>query len=70
METMHEFVPFVKEMLSAGPSKRAMKVYLVGGTFLAILEEYENKASYCHYTALCRQHDRAVSELDITVCFN
>ena len=36
METMHEFVPFVKEMLSAGPSKGAMKVYLVGGTFAVL----------------------------------
>ncbi|KAL7864344.1 hypothetical protein AOLI_G00157640 [Acnodon oligacanthus] len=33
---MHEFVPFVKEMLSAGPSKGSMKVYLVGGTFAVL----------------------------------
>ncbi|XP_072552926.1 G0/G1 switch protein 2 [Salminus brasiliensis] len=33
METMQEIIPFAKEMLSAGPSKGSMKVYLVGGTF-------------------------------------
>ncbi|XP_066528869.1 G0/G1 switch protein 2 [Hoplias malabaricus] len=33
METMQEIIPFVKEMLSTGPSKGSMKVYLVGGTF-------------------------------------
>ena len=36
METMHEFFPFVKEMLSAGPPKGSMKVYLVGGTFAVL----------------------------------
>nr|XP_055044238.1 G0/G1 switch protein 2 [Misgurnus anguillicaudatus] len=32
MDTMHEIIPFAKEMLSAGPSKGCLKVYLVGGT--------------------------------------
>uniref|UniRef100_A0A8B9KZN1 Uncharacterized protein n=1 Tax=Astyanax mexicanus TaxID=7994 RepID=A0A8B9KZN1_ASTMX len=39
METMHEIIPFAKEMLSAGPSKGSMKIYLVGGTF-AVLGMY------------------------------
>lgn len=30
---MQEIIPFAKEMLGARPSKGAMKVYLVGGTF-------------------------------------
>ncbi|XP_026852194.1 G0/G1 switch protein 2 isoform X1 [Electrophorus electricus] len=33
METIQEIMPFAWEMLSAGPSKGSMKVYLVGGTF-------------------------------------
>lgn len=33
---MHEIIPFAREMLSAGPSKGCLKVYLVGGT-LAVL---------------------------------
>ncbi|KAG9269127.1 G0/G1 switch protein 2 [Astyanax mexicanus] len=36
METMHEIIPFAKEMLSAGPSKGSMKIYLVGGTFAVL----------------------------------
>ncbi|KAL1250439.1 hypothetical protein QQF64_021444 [Cirrhinus molitorella] len=33
---MHELIPFAKEMLSAGPSKGSLKVYLVGGTFAVL----------------------------------
>ncbi len=36
MDTMHELIPFAKEMLSAGPSKGSLKVYLVGGTFAVL----------------------------------
>lgn len=36
MDTMHEIIPFAKEMLSAGPSKGCLKVYLVGGTFAVL----------------------------------
>uniref|UniRef100_A0A672T6Q3 G0/G1 switch 2 n=1 Tax=Sinocyclocheilus grahami TaxID=75366 RepID=A0A672T6Q3_SINGR len=36
MDAMHELIPFVKEMLSAGPSKGSLKVYLVGGTFAVL----------------------------------
>ncbi|XP_036387877.1 G0/G1 switch protein 2-like [Megalops cyprinoides] len=30
METMHEIIPFAKEMLQQKPSRRMVKVYLVG----------------------------------------
>lgn len=33
---MQELIPFAREMLSARPSKGAMKVYLVGGTFAVL----------------------------------
>ncbi|KAI7794483.1 G0/G1 switch protein 2 [Triplophysa rosa] len=36
MDTMHEIIPFAKEMLSAGPSKGCLKVYLVGSTFAVL----------------------------------
>ncbi len=36
MDTMHELIPFAKELLSAGPSKGSLKVYLVGGTFAVL----------------------------------
>ncbi|XP_016426984.1 G0/G1 switch protein 2-like [Sinocyclocheilus rhinocerous] len=36
MDTMHELIPFAKEMLSAGPSKGSLKVYLVGGMFAVL----------------------------------
>ncbi|KAK3518513.1 hypothetical protein QTP70_001517 [Hemibagrus guttatus] len=36
MEKIQEFIPFAREMLSARPSKGAMKVYLVGGTFAVL----------------------------------
>ncbi|XP_026777015.1 G0/G1 switch protein 2 [Pangasianodon hypophthalmus] len=36
MEMMQEIIPFAREMLSARPSKGAMKVYLVGGTFAVL----------------------------------
>ncbi|KAL1020611.1 hypothetical protein UPYG_G00002410 [Umbra pygmaea] len=32
METINEFIPFAKEMLSQRPSRGMMKVYLVGST--------------------------------------
>ncbi|KAJ8360669.1 hypothetical protein SKAU_G00171940 [Synaphobranchus kaupii] len=31
METIHEIIPFAREMLSQKPSRRMVKVYLVGG---------------------------------------
>ncbi|XDV46420.1 hypothetical protein PO909_014315 [Leuciscus waleckii] len=34
--TMHEIIPFAKEMLRSGPSKGCLKVYLVGGTFAVL----------------------------------
>lgn len=36
MEMMQEILPFAKEMISTRPSKGAMKVYLVGGTFAVL----------------------------------
>ncbi|XP_021466103.2 G0/G1 switch protein 2 [Oncorhynchus mykiss] len=36
METMHEIIPFAKEMLAQKPSRRMLKVYLVG-TVVAFL---------------------------------
>ncbi|TSS48100.1 G0/G1 switch protein 2 [Bagarius yarrelli] len=36
MEMMQEIIPFAKEMISARPSKGAMKIYLVGGTFAVL----------------------------------
>ncbi|XP_056097208.1 G0/G1 switch protein 2 [Rhinichthys klamathensis goyatoka] len=33
---IHEIIPFAKEMLSSGPSKGCLKVYLVGGTFAVL----------------------------------
>ncbi|XP_040278129.1 G0/G1 switch protein 2 [Bufo bufo] len=31
METMHELIPFAKEMLSQKPSKKMVKIYVLGG---------------------------------------
>ncbi|GAA6107025.1 G0/G1 switch protein 2 [Tachysurus ichikawai] len=36
MVMMQEIIPFAREMLSLRPSKGAMKVYLVGGTFAVL----------------------------------
>ncbi|XP_041748159.2 G0/G1 switch protein 2 [Coregonus clupeaformis] len=36
METMHEIIPFAKEMLAQKPSRRMLKVYMVG-TVVAFL---------------------------------
>ncbi|XP_041744517.1 G0/G1 switch protein 2 [Coregonus clupeaformis] len=44
MDTMHEIIPFAKEMLAQKPSRRMLKVYLVGsvvaflGTVLGLVE--------------------------------
>ncbi|XP_066559473.1 G0/G1 switch protein 2 [Amia ocellicauda] len=39
METMQEFIPFAKEMLSQKPSRKMLKVYLVGSVlaFLGVV---------------------------------